>query len=231
VDSTGSPWVWSFWIEQFLPQFDAWVPVSGVLPYIGNAALGELNPYDAPMLLAALCPRFPVSRKTGFTYMAGVGSDAGGLTWNQTWLSPAGQNPYYSYQGTVGWAQNSVARRAVEPTGTWVGPYIELPKLEGRWKRADQIVFLGDVDNANADCYVDISLNGDTPVRFSPGQAHIAQLGDTGSDALFTQLQVSITLVRGSFEYKTPNGLPVLIRGRAYLADPETNLLGLPPGP
>jgi hypothetical protein len=68
-------------------------------------------------------------------------------------------------------------------------------------------------------------------VRFSPGQAHIAQLADTGTEALFTELQVSISLVRGSFEYKTPNGLPVMIRGRAYLVDPETNLLGLPPGP
>ena len=75
-----------------------------------------------------------------------------------------------------------------------------------------------------------MSLNGDSAIRFAPALPHVAQVGMTGADGLFTQLRLSITVHRAGRQppaarfttpTKRPTRLPVLIRGRAYLTDPD----------
>lgn len=148
-----------------------------------------------------------------------------GTKWDRFFLSPEGINPYQHYNQT-GASQNIAQGWAT--TGTFDSPYFSLPTLEGRDKRADQIVFGGQIAEGN----VEVTINpneGGSAVIFAGTDTTRAQPVES-TDAHFDLLQIRIKINQGSSTFKTPNALPIVIRGRAYLSDPDVAVLGLPGG-
>ncbi len=209
-------------LEQYVSAFGSWVPYSGSLP-LGEQAVFALAPFS-PIVFGTETgsPILPWSKQTQFLHIPTRLYTGTTTKWDRIFRPPPGQNPFDIYRQTGASAGYS---QAFETTGTVTTPYFELPQLEGRWKKADQIVFLGDVDAGGTGSTVLISLNGSSGITFGTGLtdgARVAQTSETGDDALFMQLQIAETITRGSTTTKTPNGGPFLIRGRAYLVDPTS---------
>lgn len=215
-------------MEQYLPGLDAWLPISG------NLTLGTItyntNLDRTPVYMSSFVtnygPGIPISKQTGFAHLA-----MNGPKWDRLYVQPSAHNPFYQLRQTG--AAQRVAQDFESP-GTATLPYFELPQLEGRWKKVDTVVFMGDVDSGGTGATVGVAINGGSAINFATGMTggtNVVQTADTGDNGLWMQLQVAITLTRGSTTTKTPNGLPLLLRGRAYLTDPNTQQLGVPPGP
>jgi hypothetical protein len=211
----------TMWIEQYLPEFDAWIQVSSTwVPTTFSISI-DGGVYTFPVVqVHAFSPSTPFSKQTGRVHI-----NMNDTTWNSMLLHPAGQNPYYLTRQT-GASQNFA--QAWATTGTWTSPYYTLPTLEGRMKKVDQIVFGGAIDEGN----VKVTINpnqGGTAVSFAGTDSTRSQPAPT-SQTLFDLLQVGIQLNQGSTIYKTPQGLPITLRGRAYMNDANIQSLGLPGG-
>ena len=214
-------------LERYMPDFNAWAQVSQTMT-AANSLLGSASvdaaremPYGRIDALHNWAMTMPISRQTGFLHLNMRNS----AKWNRMFISPEGVNPFYHYSQTGSGAE--IAQEFAS-TGTWYSPYFSLPTLEGREKQVDQVVFLGVIDEGN----VKVTINpnqGGLAVTFAGTDETRAQSVD-GSGAHFDLLQLSIQLNQGSSARKTPNGLPIVIRGRAYLTDPDVDTLGLPGG-
>ncbi len=209
-------------IEQYLPEFDAWVQVSANWVPTSIATVTDGSPYIAGMQCSTYSPTLPFSTQSGRMFLSGETTK-----WYSQFLPPAGANPYYQYRATpTGFSTTGVQQW--ETTGTWYSPYYSLPTLEGRMKKVDQIIFGGAVDEGNVKVIINPNQGG-TAVTFAGTDVTRSQPAPTGQN-LFDLLQVSIQLNQGASTYRTPNGLPVTIRGRAYMNDPNIQSLGLPGG-
>lgn len=207
-------------LEQYLPEFDAWVQISAnwVPTSISTALSGSV--YNAIAQVNAYSPTLPFSTQSGRLIMSSLTTK-----WFSQFLPPAGANPYYLYRLTV---TDTSASKQWETTGTWYSPYYSLPTLEGRMKKVDQVIFGGAIAEGNVKVIINPNEGG-TAVTFAGTDVTRSQPAPTGQN-LFDLLQVSIQLNQGSSTYKTPNALPVTIRGRAYMNDPNIQSLGLPGG-
>jgi len=213
-------------LEQYMPQFDSWCPVTGPWTIGSATAIGSsLQPYtNAVQANVAARPSLPYSQTTSFMHGVMTATINTTMFFDRVFLAPSGQNPFLRYRQT-GATQNNA--QVFASPGTLTSPYFELPDMEGRWKRADEVVFLGDADAAGAGGSVGIALNGGTPIPFGPGLtsgAQVAQTSQTGDDSLWMQLQIAWTLTQGTSgsTAKTPNAFPTAVRGRTYLFDPTT---------
>ena len=211
-------------LEQYIPEFDAWVQVSAIWVPTVFALTAEPGPWGYTVTSHSMSPQVPVSKETSRMYLgmaaAGTGTDI-----DHVFLPPSGHNPYYLYRKTG--SGNGFAQQW-ETTGTWYSPYYQLPTLEGRRKRVDEIVFGGEI----AEGTVSVTINpneGGTAVIFAGTEATRAQQVEA-TDADFDLLQVLFTLTQGSDTRKTMQALPITLRGRAYLTDPSVDGLGLPGG-
>lgn len=208
-------------LERYAPEFDAWIPVSGAIT-LSNAATGNTSrsaPYGRPDTYMLEAPHHAVSPQSAFVHI--FMRSSGKTVSDRFFLSPEGVNPYDHYNMT---GSTQYIAQAWATTGTYDSPYLSLPTLEGRIKKADQVVFLGQIDEGN----VKITLNpneGGTALTFAGTDETRAQPVES-SDAEFDLLQVRIQLNQGSSTFKTPNGLPIVIRGRAYLTEPVEELTG-----
>ncbi len=227
----------TMWLEMYSPALDAWIPCSGLIPNTASGSImiacasGEQNSaYTFAAMVTCRSTKLVFSPQTSNVHVPSWTP----RFWQRQFLAPPNLNPFWNYRQT-GASANASQSFAVGPL-TWTSPYFELPQLEGRWKRADQVVFMGDVDAGGTAAKVEITINpnqGGTAIPFVAGvtdAARVAQTADTGDDAYWMQLQVSIALTRGSTTTQTPNGLPVVIRGRAYMVDPTGGNDGLPAG-
>ncbi len=211
-------------LEQYNVAFGAWEPFSGSMA-LGEQAAFALSPFS-PIVIATESHPGPGggwSKQTQFLHVVTRLLSGTTAKLDRIFRPPNTQNPYDIYRQTGASAGYS---QSFESTATVTTPYFELPTLEGRWKKADQVVFLGDVDSGGTSATVSVSINGGSGILFSAGLtdgARVAQTSETGDDSPWMQLQVSVTLTR-STATKTPNGLPIVIRGRAYLVDPDTEL-------
>ncbi len=207
-------------IEQYLPEFDSWIQVSANWVPASITTVSDGDPYNVGAQVSSYSPTLPVSTRSGRLIFNQVAT-----AWISQFLAPAGVNPYYLYRLT---ASSTSGAQQWETTGTWYSPYYTLPTLEGRDKKVDQIIFGGAV--AEGSVKVTINPNeGGQPVTFAGTNVTRSQPAPTGQ-AMFDLLQISIQLNQGASTYKTPNGLPITIRGRAYLTDPNQQKLGLPGG-
>ncbi len=203
-------------IEQYFPDFDSWVPVTGDYTIPKIAAVGSSNqaPFGSPLITKGNAAFYVLSRQTSHlhTYMLDN-------SFSRVFLPPGGVNPYYHYNltGTTQYISQKWAT-----TGTWDSPYFSLPTLEGREKKVNQIVFGGQI----AEGTVKVTINpnqGGSSVTFAGTDTVNSQPVDS-SDATFDLLQIRIQLNQGSSTFKTPQGLPIIIRGRARLSDPVEEL-------
>ncbi len=208
-------------VEKYIPEFDAWVQVSSNwTPTALNVITPEGWPYNIFVQDHAYSPTFPVGGVSSRIHIAG-----GTTHWHSMFLAPSDANPYYRFQQT---GSDTTIPKKWEASGTWTSPYYMLPTLEGRMKKVDTVVFGGIIAEGN----VRVTINpnqGGTYMQFSGTDATRSQNAPAG-DALFDLMQVGITLTQGSSTLKTPNGLPVTIRGRVYMNDPDIQTLGLPGG-
>ena len=157
----------------------------------------------------------PYSQTTGFAQTYEDGS------WRKIFVPVYGYNPYTLYRQTSAAASGTGNEYA--ESGTYTSPEWELPGLEGWPKIVSRILFMGDVDSggsASTAATITITagnMSGQFDVGHS-GRAQLADMDDNGS--AFYRLQVAITMARttGSTRF-TPNGLPVIIEGYAFVGN------------
>ena len=155
----------------------------------------------------------PFSQTTGFAQTYEDGS------WRRIFVPVFGYNPYTLYRQTGSAASGT--GNEYESTGTWTSPEWELPGLEGWPKYVSRIMFLGDVDSggtASTAAVVNITA-GNMTAQYDIGHSGRAQLADLTDNAeMFYKLQVEIQLTRTTASTRfTPNGLPVVIEGYAFI--------------
>lgn len=217
-------------LEEYIAEMDAWLPASGSMPLGDISASDTANSwyaYQSNGRFHLYSPSIPWSKRSYFAYFHMCKASA----WDWLYQPPSRANPFYTVRQTGAARQGT---QDFEQQGYLDLPAWELPQLEGRWKKADQVVFMGDADAGGSGAQVGISINGNSPINFYAGMLdgnRVVQTSDTGDDGLWMQLQLRITANRGATTTQTVNCLPMMVRGRAYLTDPTTQVLGLPPGP
>src|SRR5215471_3168376 len=177
-------------LEAYIAEMDAWVPASGYMP-LGD--ISNSNPVNSwyPYLMNAVfhqqSPSIPWSKRSYFAYFKMCGP-----YWDYMYQAPSRANPFYTAR------QTGAARNMCQDFELWGRldlPYWELPQLEGRWKKCDQVIFMGDADagdhlhNTTPGSFVgcSVSINGNTQIEFPAGMqdgARVVQTADTGDDAL-----------------------------------------------
>lgn len=159
----------------------------------------------------------PISANTGFTYS--YYEDGSAQWWHYMKLLPYGYNPYNAARQTVGAGSSTGVE--FEATGTYTSPYLSLPGLEGAPCMVSKITFMGDVDaGGTSGTPANVSVTaGNLTAQFNTGLARRAQVVDAvDSGEVFYQLQVSITQTRNTGSTRwTPNGLPVMVEGYAWV--------------
>ena len=159
----------------------------------------------------------PLSETTGYIHENAEGA------WIRLFVPVYGYNPYNVYRQTSGSGANTGNEYEAEATLTC--PEWELPGLEGWPKIVTRIVFMGDVDaggTAATAAYVEWSA-GNMTARFGTGLEDRAQLVDlTDNGNVFYKFQPTCSLKRTTASTRyTPNALPVMFEGYAFVGNPD----------
>lgn len=212
-------------IEMYDSSKNAWLVVSDkILPTFMLSAPNNIVYTLGHELIEWCSPSAPVSRQTGYCYIptaASSGDDFQGF-----FLQPSLINPFERYRQT---GSSAFISKVYTASGVWTSPYWQLPDLDGVPKCIDEIVFEGDVDAGGTAASVVVTA-GDSvstmTATFQTGLAHLRQIvSNPDKSTRFYELQVAITLTRDSTTTKTPNGLPIVIRGRAFPEATSTTTL------
>lgn len=213
-------------LELYMSELDAWIPVTKqIVPgkAVNSVAIGGFLPARQGAIWSGWT--FPFSKQTGLTYIPSS-SSTGTFQHTRVFLPPTDINPFVSYRQT---GSTQYKSQEWESTGVWTSPYWQLPDLDGVPKCIDEIVFEGDVDAGGTAASVVVTA-GDSvstmTATFQTGLAHLRQIvSNPDKSTRFYELQVAITLTRDSTTTKTPNGLPIVIRGRAFPEATSTTTL------
>lgn len=190
-----------FWRERYDFDLDAWSQISAVTTF---STTGRLTYAGAgPM---------PLSNQNGFAHAYGDGS------WYRLFLPKAGQSPYSLRQSSGAQATTGVQ---FEASGAWDSPeYIFPDELAWAPKVITGMGFMGELDEGGSGSTLSLTCGGkEHTFRYGYGAA--AQWWDfKDSDYRITYPQISAVLTRGSSAYMTPQMLPIVIEGIAYLEEP-----------
>lgn len=167
---------------------------------------------------SALAPNIPISQTTGFAH---VWQDDG--EFDRTFVPVFGYNPHSLYRQTSGTGAST--GNEYEASATYRSPKWELPGLEGWPKLVKRILFMGDVDSGGTDATsakVTVTA-GNMTAEFSTGFEDRAQIADiSDNNDLFYKLQVTVELERTTANTRfTPNGLPIIVEGYAFVGNVE----------
>lgn len=202
-------------IEVYLPDKDAWVPVSGTLTNGGGT--------DGKPL--------PVSQQTGFLHMSTLSNK-----FERMFMPPSGVNPFYHYVQTGADAEQSQvwATSATVTTNKFPIPGLsKWPSMIMPPRTAQTVVYEIDATEMNlaaggSDCQVKIEVanqdgtshNFTNPVSATfLGGDPIDQLVKRlyGNTSSFTKCQLKWTLTQGATTTKTMNALPLTVRFMTFL--------------
>lgn len=205
------------WWEAYHIETGAQHQISAVTTHSGvTGVVGPLTPGSAP-----------ISKNTNFA------QHYANTAFRRLEMVPYGYNPHKLLRQTSG--AGSSTGSSFEATGTWTGPYLELPGLEGLPKIISRIVFLGDAESAGTAAtagYVTTTCDGmGRAVTFTTGFSNRAQVADIrpGDCGPFFLFKPSITGVRTTASVKfTPNCLPIRYEGFAY-RDTDAEAALVPP--
>lgn len=201
TNGTGNTQVW--W-EVYNLENNSWHQVSAV---ISGSTTGSMG------LMAG--SSLPLSATTGFTTAYVDGS------WRSIFVPVYGYNPFDLYRNTSG--SQATTGNEYEASGTFKTPQWELPGLEGWPKLTTRIFYLGDVDAGGtaATAATATITAGNLSGQFAtglPGRAQLVSMQDNMD--LWYKLQVQIDLARTTDSTRyTPNGLPVIIEGVAFVGN------------
>ncbi len=209
---------------QYMPQTKSWLPASGKTTTFGQVTISDTGIYTPTAGVGSTGANFPWSAQTGAVFHKVLKTSDAQFDWMR--LPPAGVNPYNLYRQTGAAANFSFP---FEASGVHTWPAWSLP-TEGYPSALDEIdMRLADIDGGgltDASVTIDIATQSQaTPGRsftngisrqFLSGEA-IA--GRTRSDMrklreFFQKIQVRATLAQATGETnKTPNALPIILRG------------------
>ena len=204
--SGGSDLTLAFW-EVYNLETGAWHTVSKADTMDSAGSWGDLP--AGPM---------PISETTGFIHSHSDGS------WRRMFVPVYGYNPFNTYRQTSGAAASS--GNEYEASAQLTTPEWELPGLEGWPKLLTRIVFMGDVDaggTAATAAYVTWSGPGNIGATFYTGLSGRAQIAEiTDNSHLFYKFQATCDMYRTTASTRyTPNGLPVMFEGYAFVGNPD----------
>ncbi len=202
------------WEESYDFDLDAWLPVSGQTTLSTTGVQGLNSPGPSP-----------ISFTTGYRHHYTDGA------WRRTLTTPYGTNPF-TLRKTAGAASGT--GQAFAASGTWTSPKWTLPGLEGAPFVVSRVSFGGDVDAAGTDStagHVEVAIADNSGAftnkvaHFVTGHPNWRQLTkfDPVQQEQIYELQVRITATQQSggtdpTRY-TPNCLPVVIEGYAFLEE------------
>ena len=194
------------WWEVYNVETNAWHQVSASHTYGSTGTYGSL-PSGAGL---------PISDSTGFIHDYSDGS------WRRMFVPLNGYNPFKLYRNTVG---SGSTGNEYEATATGSLTECEFPGLEGAAKIVTRITMLGDVDaggTAATAGYVTWAM-GNMSVTFGTGLTNRPQVVDITDNAdVFYRGQPTYTLGRTTASTRyTPNGLPVMFEGYAFVPNME----------
>ena len=214
------------WTESFDPETGRWSPRTRAIGV--GAALTRIRPSGS----------YPYNTHTQVSYTA-IGGASSLFQWQ--YIPSFGKRPNTVLRDLSGSELNTdgtASFEGFEDSGTWFGPFWELPGLEGWAKSVSVILHTGDMSDewvsTTGTPLVRVRVTGE-PITITDG---VPQLTTTTSISRefgrttipVTQVQpipgnsdsrgafrVEIGVVRGTDTDRTPNGLPVVIRGFAYM--------------
>jgi len=222
IDNNGGSSAITLALKRYIPDFDSWVQCSDNEATGGTFAYGG-NPYLLGINTIAYSPTMGVSKTTGNLHAI----TNGGQHWYQ-FLEPPGQDSFTHFRRT---GSVSVGGQAYNSTGVWRSPDWLLP-FGGAPCVASEIIFEGDLEagGTSSTAKVDIGTQTQRALAFNSNATgsstrtfvqgtkrfgHHAYLPDNME--AFDLFGVQVTLTRGSTTQKTPNGVPITIRGIANL--------------
>ena len=195
------------WWEVYNLENNSWHRVSSPHTYGSTGTYGNL-PGGA----------LPISETTGFIHDYSDGS------WRRMFVPVYGYNPFSTYRHTVG-AEVAAGGYEYNLAANVTWPEYELPGLEGWPKIISRILFMGNVDAGGTDAtagYVTWTA-GNMSATFGTGLSGRAQLVDTTDNGdVFYKFQPLCTLSRTTASSRyTPNALPVMFEGFAFVGNPD----------
>ncbi len=212
---------------QYMPQTKSWTPISAKNTTFGTVTVSDSGVYGLTAIVGPTGPSLPWSSQTGAIYHRVIKSSDAQFDWMI--LPPSGTNPYNLYRQTGASARFS---KPFETSGTHTFPAWTLP-TDGYPNALDEIdLRLADIDGGGTDAQVLIDVatqSGATPgLTFSNNisrafRSSEAIAGRTRTDMrnlreFFQKLQVKATLSQSLNETnKTPNALPIILRGHVCL--------------
>ena len=212
---------------QYMPQTKSWSPCSTKSTTFGQTTVSDSGVYTPTASVGPTGANFPWSAQTGAVYHKVHKTSDGQFDWMI--LTPPGVNPYNLYRKT---GSSDRFSKAFETSGAHTFPAWTLP-TDGYPSALDEIdMRLADIDGGGTDATVSIDVatqSSATPgLSFSNNitrqfRSSEAIAGRTRTDMrglreFFQKLQVKATLGQSSGETnKTPNALPIILRGHTCL--------------